>query len=69
MDERSSTRLVLYEGPNDFIASLYQLVGASLILLYAGRSVTIVAAYLMYVQHIDYEAALDLIRNVRPNIQ
>ncbi|KAH9933812.1 uncharacterized protein B0H18DRAFT_982187 [Fomitopsis serialis] len=33
------------------------------------RSVTIVAAYLMYVQHIDYEAALDLIRNVRPNIQ
>ncbi|KAH9833166.1 uncharacterized protein C8Q71DRAFT_192483 [Rhodofomes roseus] len=33
------------------------------------RSATIVAAYLMYVQHIDYEAALDLIRGVRPNIQ
>ncbi|KZT64540.1 hypothetical protein DAEQUDRAFT_732477 [Daedalea quercina L-15889] len=33
------------------------------------RSATIVAAYLMYVQHIDYEAALDLIRDVRPNVQ
>ncbi|EPS99548.1 hypothetical protein FOMPIDRAFT_1050581 [Fomitopsis schrenkii] len=33
------------------------------------RSATIVAAYLMYVQHVDYEAALELIRKVRPNVQ
>ncbi|KAF7318817.1 hypothetical protein HMN09_00217000 [Mycena chlorophos] len=32
------------------------------------RSVTIVAAYLMYTQNIDTEAALDLIRKARPNI-
>ncbi|KAF7316499.1 hypothetical protein MIND_00169000 [Mycena indigotica] len=32
------------------------------------RSVTIVAAYLMYTQNIDTEAALELIRQSRPNI-
>ncbi|KAF7325997.1 hypothetical protein MKEN_00450600 [Mycena kentingensis (nom. inval.)] len=32
------------------------------------RSVTIVAAYLMYTQNIDTEAALNLIREARPNI-
>ncbi|KAF8186844.1 hypothetical protein K438DRAFT_1595981 [Mycena galopus ATCC 62051] len=32
------------------------------------RSVTIVAAYLMYTEKIDTEAALDIIRQARPNI-
>ncbi|KAJ7666010.1 hypothetical protein DFH06DRAFT_1268219 [Mycena polygramma] len=32
------------------------------------RSVTIVAAYLMYTQNIDPQAALDIIRQARPNI-
>ncbi|KZT02973.1 uncharacterized protein LAESUDRAFT_660706 [Laetiporus sulphureus 93-53] len=33
------------------------------------RSVTIVAAYLMYVQHIDPQAALELIKKARTNIE
>jgi dual specificity phosphatase 12 len=36
---------------------------------FTGRSVTIVAAYLMYSQNLDETAALDLIRNVRPEVQ
>ncbi|KAK7044814.1 hypothetical protein R3P38DRAFT_2881005 [Favolaschia claudopus] len=32
------------------------------------RSVTIVAAYLMYSEHIDTQTALDIIRRARPNI-
>ncbi|KAF8127807.1 hypothetical protein K438DRAFT_1789705 [Mycena galopus ATCC 62051] len=35
----------------------------------AGRSVTIVAVYLMYTEKIDTEAALDIIRQARPNIE
>ena len=34
-----------------------------------GRSATIVAAYLMYSRNLDPEAALEIIRNVRPNIE
>ena len=34
-----------------------------------GRSATIVAAYLMYTRNLDTEAALDMIRAVRPNIE
>ena len=34
-----------------------------------GRSVAIVAAYLMYSRHLDTEAALGLIRESRPNIE
>lgn len=34
-----------------------------------GRSATIVAAYLMYTQQIDCEAALELIRKARPRIE
>lgn len=37
--------------------------------LSAGRSATIVAAYLMYSQNIDVPAALELIKKVRPTIQ
>ncbi|KAJ7461746.1 hypothetical protein B0H11DRAFT_2055850 [Mycena galericulata] len=33
------------------------------------RSVTIVAAYLMYTQNIDTQSALDIIRQARPNIE
>lgn len=33
------------------------------------RSVTIVAAYLMYTQNIDPTAALEIIRNARPNVE
>ncbi|PCH39447.1 hypothetical protein WOLCODRAFT_85674 [Wolfiporia cocos MD-104 SS10] len=33
------------------------------------RSATIVAAYLMYAQHIDVETAMGMIRNVRPYVQ
>ncbi|KAJ7118631.1 hypothetical protein C8R43DRAFT_1035569 [Mycena crocata] len=33
------------------------------------RSVTIVAAYLMYTEHIDPQSALDIIRKARPNIE
>ncbi|KAJ7108682.1 hypothetical protein C8R44DRAFT_803346 [Mycena epipterygia] len=33
------------------------------------RSVTIVAAYLMYTQNIDTQSALDVIRKARPNIE
>ncbi|KAJ7185749.1 hypothetical protein C8R46DRAFT_982515 [Mycena filopes] len=33
------------------------------------RSVTLVAAYLMYTQNIDPQAALDVIRNARPNVE
>jgi dual specificity phosphatase 12 len=34
-----------------------------------GRSATIVASYLMYTRNIDTEAALEMIRKVRPNIE
>ena len=37
-------------------------------LLILGRSVTIVAAYLMYAQNLDAAAALDIIRQVRPSM-
>ena len=33
-----------------------------------GRSVTIVAAYLMYAKNLDATAALDIIRQVRPSM-
>jgi hypothetical protein len=34
-----------------------------------GRSVTLVAAYIMYTQHKTPEEALELIRQSRPNIE
>ena len=35
----------------------------------AGRSATIVAAYLMYSRDLDTNAALELIKKARPNIE
>lgn len=35
----------------------------------AGRSATVVAAYIMYSQHVDLNTAMDLIRKVRPSIK
>jgi dual specificity phosphatase 12 len=35
----------------------------------SGRSATIVAGFLMYTQNVDSQAALEIIRQVRPNVQ
>ena len=38
-------------------------------LCFAGRSATVVAAYVMYSQNVDTSTAIDLIRKVRPSIE